>query len=76
MDLFKNMLEKYKIEEGEGTKPKNIDQVHKKKRTRREFTLNSNTRYFSMGNVILDLGSDVNIFPNNNWEAMGEPTLG
>jgi hypothetical protein len=29
-----------------------------------------------MGNVILDLGSDVNIFPKNTLEAMGEPTLG
>jgi hypothetical protein len=29
-----------------------------------------------MGNIILDLGSDVNIFPKKTWEAMGEPTLG
>ena len=29
-----------------------------------------------MGNVILDLGSYVNIFPKKTWEAMGEPTLG
>ena len=29
-----------------------------------------------MGNVILDLGSDVNILPKKTWEAMREPTLG
>jgi hypothetical protein len=29
-----------------------------------------------MGNIILDLGSDVNILPKKTWEAMGEPTLG
>jgi hypothetical protein len=29
-----------------------------------------------MGNVILDSGSDVNIFPNKTWEAIREPTLG
>ena len=28
-----------------------------------------------MGNVILDLGLDVNILPKKTWEAMGEPTL-
>jgi hypothetical protein len=29
-----------------------------------------------MGNVILDLGSNVNILPKKTWEVMGEPTLG
>jgi hypothetical protein len=38
--------------------------------------LNENIGDFNMGNVILDLGSDVNILPKNTWEAMGEPTLG
>jgi hypothetical protein len=76
MDLFKNMLEKYSIEEGIGTKPKKINQVDRKKITRREFRLNENIGDFNMGNVILDLGSDVNIFPKKTWEAMGEPTLG
>jgi hypothetical protein len=76
MDLFKSMLEKYSIEEGVGTEPKKINQVHRKKRTSREFRLNANIGDFNMGNVILDLGSDVNIFPKKTWEAMGEPTLG
>jgi hypothetical protein len=76
MDLFKSMLEKYSIEEGVGTKPKNINHVHRNKRTSREFRLNANIGDFNMGNVILDLGSDVNIFPKKTWEAMGEPTLG
>jgi hypothetical protein len=26
-------------------------------------------------NVILDLGSNVNVFPNNTWEMMGKPKL-
>jgi hypothetical protein len=29
-----------------------------------------------MRNVILDLGSDVNILPKKTWETMGELTLG
>jgi hypothetical protein len=29
-----------------------------------------------MGDVILDLGSEVNVLPKNTWKCMGEPTLG
>ena len=29
-----------------------------------------------MGNVILDLGSKVNVLPKKTWKCMGEPTLG
>jgi hypothetical protein len=76
MDLFKRMLEKYSIEEGIGIEPKKINQVHRKKRTSKEFILNANIGDFNMRNIILDLGSNVNILPKKTWEAMGEPTLG
>jgi hypothetical protein len=76
MDLFKNMLEKYSIEEEVGIKPKKINRVHRKKKTSREFILNANIGDFNMGNVILDLGSYVDIFPKKSWEEMGEPTIG
>jgi hypothetical protein len=29
-----------------------------------------------MGDIILDLGSEVNVLPNKIWQCMGEPTLG
>jgi hypothetical protein len=29
-----------------------------------------------MGDIILDLGFEVNVFPKKTWEAMREPTLG
>jgi hypothetical protein len=29
-----------------------------------------------MGDVILDLGSKVNVLPKKAWHCMGEPTLG
>jgi hypothetical protein len=29
-----------------------------------------------MGDVILDLGSKVNVLPKATWKCMGEPTLG
>jgi hypothetical protein len=29
-----------------------------------------------MGDIILDLGSKVNVLPKDTWQCMGEPTLG
>jgi hypothetical protein len=29
-----------------------------------------------MGDVILELGSEVNVLPKGTWQCMGEPTLG
>jgi hypothetical protein len=29
-----------------------------------------------MGDMILDLGSEVNVFPKKTWQCMGQPTLG
>jgi hypothetical protein len=29
-----------------------------------------------MGNIILDLGSEVNVLPKETWKCMGEPTMG
>ena len=29
-----------------------------------------------MGDIIQDLGSEVNVLPKRTWEAMGEPQLG
>jgi hypothetical protein len=53
-----------------------VNQVQKKKRTSREFRLNANIEDFNMGDIILDLGSKVNVLPKKTWEVMGEPTLG
>ena len=29
-----------------------------------------------MGDIVLDLGSEVNVLPKKTWKCMGEPTLG
>ena len=41
-----------------------------------EFRLNANIKDFNMGDIILDLGSEVNVIPKKTWQCMGEPTLG
>jgi hypothetical protein len=38
--------------------------------------LNANIGDFNMGDIILDLGSEVNVLPKKTWKCMGEPTLG
>ena len=53
--------------------------VHKlysyKKRTGREMRLNAQIGDYEMDQVILDLGSDVNVLPKQTWKQMGEPKL-
>jgi hypothetical protein len=53
-----------------------MNHVRKKRRTSREFRLNENIVDFNMGNIILDLGFEVNVLLKKKREAMGETTLG
>jgi hypothetical protein len=38
--------------------------------------LNANIGDFNMGDIIMDLGSEVNVLHKKTWQCMGEPTLG
>ena len=38
--------------------------------------MNANIRDFNMGDIILDLGYEVNVLPNKTWQCMRDPTLG
>ena len=53
--------------------------VHKlysyKKRTGREMRLTAQICSYEMDQVILDLGSDVNVLPKQTLQQMGEPKL-
>ena len=73
LQVLQNLLEKCNSGE-DGLK--RVNQVHKKRRTSREFRLTANIGYFNMGDIILDLGFEVNVLPKKTWEAMGEPQLG
>jgi hypothetical protein len=55
---------------------KRVNHAHKKRRESREFRLNVKIGYFNMGDIILDLGFEVNVLPKKTWEVIGEPTLG
>ena len=76
MKILQNILEKCSIETKEKLEPKIVNHLHTMRRTSREFRLNDNIGYFNMGDIILDLGSEVNVFPKKTWQCMGEPTLG
>jgi hypothetical protein len=49
-----------------------VCQVNKKKRTIQEFKMKMELGSYGMDGVMLDLGLDVNIFPNKYWEVMGK----
>jgi hypothetical protein len=70
------MLEIFSIEAEGKLEHKTINHLHTRRRTSREFRLNANIGDFNMGDIILDLGSEVNVLPKKTWKCMGEPTLG
>jgi hypothetical protein len=70
--IFQNILGKCSNKTKQKLEPKIVNHLH----TSREFRLNSNIGDFSMEDIILDLGSKVNVLPNKTWQCMGEPTLG
>jgi hypothetical protein len=74
--ILKNTLEICSIEIDEKLEQKKFNHLHTRRRTSREFRLNANIIDFDMGDIILDLGSKVNVLPKKTWKCMGEPTLG
>ena len=53
-------------------KEKTINRV---KRTGIEMRLNAQIGEYDMTDIILDLGSEVNVLTKQTWEQMGKPTL-
>jgi hypothetical protein len=74
--ILQNILEKCSSEIEENLEPKNVNHLHTRRRTSREFRLTFNIGDFKMGDIILDLGSEVNVLPKKAYQCMGEPTLG
>ena len=74
--VLQNLLERCKTKVEGKLEKKTINHIHTRRRTCREFKLYANIGDFKMGDIILDLGSEVNVFPKKTWQCMGEPTLG
>jgi hypothetical protein len=55
---------------------KTVNHLDTRRRTSIELRLNANIGDFNMGDMILDLGSEVNVLLKNTWNCMGDPTLG
>jgi hypothetical protein len=73
---MQNMLERWNSEVYGKVEQKTVNHLHTRRRKSKEFRLNDNIGDFNMGDIILDLGSEVNVLPKNIWQCMGEPTLG
>ena len=54
---------------------RDLCEVSKKKHTRREFNMTTELISYEMDRVMLDLRSDVNIFPKKSWELKGKLSL-
>jgi len=74
--ILQNILEKCNSETEQNPELKTVNYLHTRRRKSKEFRLNSNIGDFNMGDIILDLGSEVNLLPKATWQCMGEPTLG
>jgi hypothetical protein len=70
MKILQNILEKCSSKTEEKTKPKIVNHLHTRRRTSREFRLNVNIGDFNMGDIILDLGSEVNVLLKKTWKYM------
>jgi hypothetical protein len=74
--ILQNMLKRCNTEVERKLEQKTVNHLHTRRRTSREFRLNANIGDFNMGDIILDLGSEINVLPKKTWQCMGEPTLG
>ena len=52
-----------------------VHQIKKYIRTSKEMRLNAKIGDYEMDEVILDLGSEVNVLTKQTWELMGKPKL-
>jgi hypothetical protein len=73
---LKNILEKCSMKTEGKLEPKTVNHLHTRRRTSREFRPNANIGDFNMGDIILYLGSEVNVLTKKTCQCMGEPTLG
>jgi hypothetical protein len=69
--ILKSILEKCSIEVEGKLEQKTVNHLHTRRRTSREFGLNDNIEDFNMGDILLDLGSEVNVLPKKIWQCMG-----
>jgi hypothetical protein len=57
------MIESCHIDEKGKLEHNIVNHLHSRQRTSREFRLNANIRDLNMGDIILDLGCEVNVLP-------------
>jgi hypothetical protein len=74
--ILQNLLERCNTNAEGKLVQKTMNRLHSRRRTSREFRLNANIGDFNMGDIILDLGFEVNVLPKKTCQCMGEPTLG
>jgi hypothetical protein len=76
LQVLQSSIEKCNPREEINLEQKTVSHLCRKTRKNRDFKLNSNIGDFIMGDIILDLGFEVNVLPKKTRGCMGEPALG
>jgi hypothetical protein len=74
--VLQNMLEICNTYVEGKVEHKTVNHLDMRRKTSIELRLNANIGDFNMGDMILDLVSEVNVLLKNTWKCMGDPTLG
>jgi hypothetical protein len=84
IDLIKNervvrelqqLIRQYEIGRVDPLLSRVVNQVSRKRRTRKELHLSAYIGDYDMDYVVLDLGSEVNVMTKQTWALMGKPKL-
>jgi hypothetical protein len=65
--VLQNILEICNTEVEGKLEQKKFNHLHTRRKTSKEFKLNANIGDFNMGDIILDLGYELNVLPKNTW---------
>ena len=72
---LQRIIDQYQPSSSVSSTPHAIHNITGHTRTGREMRLTAQVGEFEMDEVILDLGSDVNVLTKQTWEQMGSPKL-
>jgi hypothetical protein len=72
---LQNLIRKYELGRIDPLLNREVHQIDKKKRKKKELHSNAQIGEYEIDYVVLDLGSKVNVMMKQTWAMMGKPNL-
>jgi hypothetical protein len=72
---LQHLIRQYEIGRVDPMLSRVVNQVSRKRRTRKELHLSAQIGDYDMDYVVLNLGSEVNVMMKRTWALMGKPKL-